>query len=581
MSFIHRVLCADCRRGKAEWSHLTHGIELGDGALSPSLDEKLVTDALSAASLARESKPSVTRAFTRRRALFALTALLLVAAGIILLPRRQNTALADVSRAMAKVKSVHFVGGEEDSRYGRSTMEGWIVGDSKLRYREEGEAWLDDYGDDGKIVVEVNTYSRNPYATIRASDNDERWPMELSLSLFRGHNVLEDARNPLHPSKITSRKATLPDGRRVVVYLISWSTGEATLTVDAKSDLILKIETFKHFDSREVREAIDRIEYNVEIPDSVFRPSIPRGLRVLDLTRSLSPTIARRRQAMMKRLQSDPTAEINWHIPGGHRSSGGVIYRPGLRFEVAGPGEVMVAYLPAVDMYRVVGTVKVFSEDGSYSRFAEDEDIRLPGKPNLHEFEKALMRDGGPGAYCGLEHWNPHWGFRRFLNIGKTPLTVLLDTHRDVYIIKGAAKLLPFGKVYKNQTIAVGDLPGIEAVGDPEKLDWAGLPKREVEIAKAELDVRLRVRQVLSTRDSEGRYLIDGEWVKITNHCDGGYSDGRIRIEPAGIGPTATTLGIKSKRIYVVIGRVKVFPGGRICKNGRISFDGKVLSSEE
>lgn len=544
------------------------------------LRDKLMADAMTAAS-ARRSIPPVPHRFTMRRAYLASAAVLLVVIGIILLPRRQNTALADVTLAMSRVKNVHFVGWEEDSAHGRSTMEGWIAGDSKLRFRTQGDNWLGDYGDDGKTVVEVNTYSQNPYATVRSSGNDERWPMELSLSLFRGHSILEDARNPLHPCTITSRKTALPDGRRVVIHQLGWSTGEATLTVDAKSDLILKIENLKHFDSREVREAIDRIEYNVEIPDSVFRPSIPRGLRVLDLTKSLSPTIAKRRQAEMKRLQSDPTVEITWHIPGGHRSSCGAIYRKGYMFEVAGPGEVMVAYVPALDVYRVIGTVRAFSLDGSYSCFAQDEDVRLPGKPNLHEFEKALMENSSPGAYRGLEHWNPHWGFRRFLNVGNGSLNVLLDTHRDVYIIKGTAKLVPLGIVYQNQTIKTADIPGIEAVSNVKKLDWAGLPKREVEIAKAELDVRLRVRELYNTRDAEGRFLIDGEWVKVTNHCDGGYSDGRIRIEPAGIGPTATTLGINSKRLYVVIGRVKVFPSGEICKNGRISFDGKVISSEE
>ncbi|HET6454897.1 MAG TPA: hypothetical protein VFI02_10865, partial [Armatimonadota bacterium] len=334
------------------------------------LKDKLMADAMTAAASARTQSPSpVPRQLgaqgvwkMRKAYLAAAFALVMVAAGFWFLPRQNGSAaLADVSRAMARVKSVHFVGWGEDSTHGRSTMEGWIVGDSKLRYREEGEAWLDDYGDDGKIVVEVNTYSRNPYATIRASDNDERWPMELSLSLFRGHNVLEDARNPLHPSKITSRKATLPDGRRVVIYQLGWPGQETTLTVDAQSDLILKIESLKHFDEREVREAIDRIEYNVEILDLVFRPSIPRGLRVLDLTKSLSPDIARRRQAEMKRLRSDPSAHITWHIPGGQRSSCGVLYRKGYMFEVAGPGEIMIAYVPALDVYRVIGTVRAFS----------------------------------------------------------------------------------------------------------------------------------------------------------------------------------------------------------------------------
>ena len=541
--------------------------------------DQLMADAMVAAA-ARWSSPPVRRIVTLKRSVFALAAVL-VAIGIILLPHRQNTALADVARAMARVKSVHFVGWAADSTYGRTRIEGWIVGSSKMRMRTEGRNRLEDYGDDGKTVVEVNTWSRNPYATIRSSGNDERWPMELSLSLFRGHNILENARNPLHPCTITSRRTALPDGRRVVICQLGWPGQETTLTVDARSDLILKVENLKHFDEREVREAIDRIEYNLEIPDSVFRPSIPRGMRVLDLTKSLSPAIAKRRQAETKRLRSDPNVEIAWDDPGGNRSSCGAIYRKGYMFEVAGPGEVMIAYVPALDVYRVIGTVRAFSLDGSYSRFAQDEDVRLPGKPNIHEYEKALMENVGPGAYRGVEDSNPRWGFRRFVNVGNGPLTILLDTHRDVFIIKGTAKLLPFGIVYKNQTIKTSDLPGIEAVGDPTKLDWTGLPEREVEIAKAELDVQMRVRELYNTRDAEGRFLIDGERVEVTGRCDGGYTDGRIRIEPAGIGPSATTLGIKSKRVYVVIGRVKVFPSGKICKNGRISFDGEVLSSEE
>ena len=573
MPFIHKMLCPDCRHGAAEWSRLSHEVEqLEDDTLPPSLDEKLVRDAMAAAASARESRLTAARVFTVRRALFALTALLLVAAGIIFFPRRQNTALADVSRAMARVRSVHFVGWETDSAHGRSTMEGWIVGDSKLRYREEGEAWLDDYGDDGKIVVEVNTYSRNPYATIRASDNDERWPMELSLSLFRGHNVLEDARNPLHPSKITSRKATLPDGRKAVIYQIGWSTGEATLTVDAETDLIWKIETLKHFDSREVREAIDRIEYNVEIPDSIFRPSIPRGLRVLDLTKPLSPDIARRRQAEMKRLQIDPGVHITWHIPGGQRSSCGAIYRKGYMFEVAGPGEIMIAYVPALDVYRVIGTVRAFSLDGRYSRYAQDEDVRLPGKPNLHEYEEALMENAGPGAYRGIEDSDPRWGFQRFLNIGKTPLTILLDTHRDVYIIKGKAKLLPFGIVYENQTVKTDAIPDIRAVGDPKKLDWTGLPRSEIEAAKAELDIYFRARELEKARVPGAKPVYSG--TRGGGSC-GSYHHG-LKFHIKFPGPILIQY-LPETNTYRVTGKVEVwYPDGRteVIENADIQAPG-------
>jgi len=590
----HTRSCAECRQNTAIWSPLSREIERLEGEpVPPTLREKLMADAIAAAASTRARQASTPieqggaqRVWRIRKAyLAAAFVVLMVAVGFGLFPyRTANSALAEVARAMSKVKSVHFVAWKAHSTGKRGRIEGWVVGSSKMRIRTESGGAVEDFADDGSTVVEVNTWARPPYATIYRSETSARWPMDISIDLFRGRGLLKQWENPLRPYKMTSREITLTNGRKAVVYELNWPGQKTLLTVDPDSDLIVGLENLKFAGTdQEVREVVERIEYNVEIPDSVFTPAIPKGIPVLDLTRPVPAAVLEWREAEMKRLRADPNVKVFWSAGGGYKSRGGVLYRPGFRIEVAGSGPVMMAYLPEADLYRVVGTARVFSEDGSYSRFVEDQDVRLPGQPQYPKPE--LLLSGGPGSHGGLDEHDPHRGFRRFVNVGNGPLTITFkcewgETQRT-FFVKGTAKLVPFGVVCKNQTIKENDLPDIEAVRDPNKLDWGGLPASEIEVAKAELDVQMRVREIFSTKDAKGRVLIDGERVRITYHCDGTYCSGRVKIVPAGVGPTATTLGIRSKRVYVIIGRVKVFPSGDICENGRVSFSGKVLSSEE
>ncbi len=601
---VHLRRCPGCRVDALEFRRLAAEIKQPvDKTVPSSLRDRVMADANAAASARAEAPASAasrSRAkgvFTVKRALFASAFVIgLVAIGVGLLPRgRENTALADVARAMSKVKSVHYVGWEVGPTGNRIKEEGWIKGSSKARRRREHGDCVQDFADDGKTVVRISNYGESACATISRSRGSEGWPTGLSMDLFRGQSQLRGCQNLFRPYTMTSRQTTLPNGRSAVVYELNWSDDKrrlVVLTVDAHSDLIVGMEGFKGLESgREKTEAIERIEYNVEIPDSVFRPAIPKGARVTDLLTPRPADVVERRKAEKKRLHDDPSAHVIWDVKGGKKSVCSAVFHPSFWFEVTESDGVLVAYVPDRNIYRVVGRARVYSEDGSYSQIVEDGEIRLPGKPQMRANEQVLMRDGGPGAYCGLHHGDPHRGFRRFVNVGDGPLTIVwyndLLLRKYVFAIKGTAKLVPFGTVYRNQTVAEDDVPGhgllgVEATSGLPKLDWGDLPASELKIAKAELDVDMRLSKIHSTRDAEGRVLIDGERVMITGER-GGYYSGRagIGIMAAGIGPTAWILEIESKRVYVIIGTVKVLPSGEICKNGRVSFSGEVLSSEE
>lgn len=603
LMLAHVRLCAPCRQNRAEWLSLSRQIErLEDEPVPSALKDRLITDAVTAAASARArstssspERPRVMEVLKMRKApLAAGLVVILVAIGFWLLPsRRGDFALADVARAMSKVKSVHFVGWKLDSSGNRKKMEGWIKGSSKVRWRTEGAGYVNDAADDGERVVEIWGSGGFQRATIRPSKGSAEWSRQgLSADLFYGHGLLRDLQDTIRPYTVTSRQTALPDGRRVVVYELNRPSDKTLLllTVDRDTDLIVRAEGFKDLESgREKTLAIERIEYNVEIPDSVFRLAIPRGAQVTDLLSPLPAApadVVERREAEKKRLRADPHAHVFLDIGEGRRGSGGTAYHPSFRFEVTEYDGIMVAYVPDRNIYRVVGRARVYSKDGSYSQIAEDEDIRLPGEPQYPE--PVLLLDGGrPGAYCGLKEVHPRNSqFRRFLNVGDGPLTIATKGHmgKRTFFIKGTAKLLPFGTVYRNLTVKENDLPGIEAIRSLPKLDWGSLPASEVEIAKAELDVAMRLDEIMSTRDAEGRVLIDGERVKIKMQAGGGYQAHRgLKFEAAGIGPTACILRIESKdeHKFVIIGTVRVLPSGEICKNGRVSYGGEVISSEE
>lgn len=585
MMRVHLRSCAACREDAREFRTIGKAVRRIEGTPIPeTLKDRIVADAVAhARPLPSPSRmPRIQGVSTMRKAVFA--AVMVVAIGMIglgVIPRgRGNTALADVIRAMSRVKTVHFVGWTMDASGNRSKVEGWVEGSSRYRMRTETGGRAYETADDGRVHVEVGAYDGSPQATISRSADARRHQPRLYVDMFNGKERLASILDQSRPT-VKSHQTSLPNGRKAVVYELEWPRQKTTLQVDPETDLIIGLENRKL--DGEISEKIERIDYDMEIPDSAFVPETPRGARVIDMITPEPPQVTEGRRIAVERLLADPSADVGIQgIPGG--GSAGASYHSGFLFENVGSGELTIGYLTNRNVYRVIGKARVFREDGSYSRFVEDQDVRLPGKPVKPQIpQTVLIRDGKPGEFCHAASYGYGDDFERFVNVGSGPLTIVERDRRngEFIVIKGRAELVPFGIIYENQTVDRWALPDVRNIRDPRKLDWSHLPASEVRSAKAVLDIALRVHRLSASADADGYVTIDGERVKLRGQYDGGYHSGKLSIMPAVKDDPICVMGLESRREYLIFGRAKVLPSGRICKNGRVSFDGEVLSSEE
>ncbi len=397
----HLRLCGRCRLDAAEWRHLACQIgELEDESVPPALRERVHADALTAAASARTHRPSLAVERSRRQGMVTMRRMvvavalagLLTGAALWLFPgRRGDAAMAAVAEAMANVESVHFTGSTLDYGTGkRRPVEGWVKG-RKFRMVTEG---TEDVVDDGERLVTVSTTDDFIAALISPSGDYVALSEGATyLDLFRGGRAFDQLGHGMEvtrwetvvlPDGQTARKATLVSGGRGSVKVV--------LTI-SDTDLLFGID--EYVDGKLV-DSIDRVEYGVEVPDSVFETDIPENAVVTDKTAPPSQASAenwKRVQAAAKRL-SAKGAVITWYTPPGSQAAGGTsgggMYHPGLLLHPLDNNGTIILYTPW-NTYVVFGSVLVEDTKGRLPRrVVTNEEFAGPGPPvKTIEQEKA------------------------------------------------------------------------------------------------------------------------------------------------------------------------------------------------
>ncbi|MBP6963724.1 MAG: hypothetical protein KBC96_04885 [Armatimonadetes bacterium] len=588
LNFYERLLmaahvksCASCRQNMAEWSGLSRDIERLEGEpVPPALRERVMADAMTAAASAQARDASESRSpraqgvFVMKRALLvAAFAVVLVAVGFWLLPGENGDfALADMAQAMTKVQSVHFTGFSIDGSGRRQPVEGWVKGASKIRIRVNG---IRDVADDGKRLVAIER-DYLPKVTIRSTGSLQGLARGMTyLDLFSGPGALRSA-VVANGAEIIGEKKETAAGREVLVTELQGDAGaRMCVFTDLSTNLLVRSETYDPAGT--LIECIERVEYDVPVNDSLFVLAIPDDLPVLDMISPSPEEILDDREAEFKRLQADPNASMLFfqdHSPAKRLGSCGSSFHPDFQFEMFGPGLVSIHYLADKNMYRVLGKVRAHSlKDGWRSDMVEDGYIRLAGEPQV---EDVLMLDGKVGDYCKADR-----GVYRIENIGPGPATVTWHEVKKAFVIRGRATVLPTGRAYTNGVVELDIDHGhdiAEYVTSGGKLDWGNLPHSEIESMKADIDVAVRLARIEAAANGDGFGRIDGTEVTAM-YGVGSQADG-IKFSPAGPGRQIWVLYTQSTRQYHVLGRCRIDPGGAIVKNGIVSYDGKVLSSE-
>ena len=278
-AFMHKMLCATCRRSTREWTRLSRGIErLEDDTFPPSLDKKLLADAMTASARARQTSPIRSRAseaFTMRRFKYAAgLVVILLLVGAFLFPRmRGNAAIADAMQAMAQVKTCHFTGTMQSENGDRAEIEGWFKAPDRLHVHNGSSH--ESYLLDGKeIIIEKDK------VTISKNDTDVQ-------SIFVGGLFRRAMSLYQYFDKVDVKKDVLPNGHEALVITTHekqrYYEGTAVFTIDRATDLMVSIREYNK--QGELTTELDSFEYDVPIPDSVFKVEIPDSLPVTDNTK--------------------------------------------------------------------------------------------------------------------------------------------------------------------------------------------------------------------------------------------------------------------------------------------------------
>jgi outer membrane lipoprotein-sorting protein len=307
--------------------------------------------------------------FSWRRAVGAAAFVVaLVTSGVWLLPERQSIALADVARAMASVQSAHLVGWRVDGSTGEQrAFEVWVKGPSKLRWWVEGGQ---DVADDGERLVLVSSPSSAGWPTIA-----EICPSGELQGIGEGMTYLDLFQGPLMVQRALEgggtrvrewTPVTLADGREGVELVLSVpgcpENGVQLMTVDVDTELLVQWEFYNS--EGDIWEKVERIDYDMALPDSIFAVEIPEDALVIDQLAPTSPELRAEREAMAEQLYSDPGAHQACQF-GGPGGTGGSGYHTDLRFTCLDRDGIIVYYLSEDNTYYVIGTALVHMADGS------------------------------------------------------------------------------------------------------------------------------------------------------------------------------------------------------------------------
>lgn len=609
--FFHLLFCISCRRTRAEWTRLSPSIRrLEDVPVPRSLRDKLLADAMATVKPTQEAshEPQHSRiweASKMKRLAIALSCAAVLILALLLFPtRKQNSAFAAVSRAMSGVKSIHFSGQGIENGV-KHHIEAWVENPSKIRMRIDGQ--------NDQIVTEDRSVVITSNQILVKPLGEQLKGSSAFLKYFDGDfwRSSESSQN----GKISVQKLRRQDGRFDTVFTsigaVKQIAGEDKLviTVNGDSNRVTRIQQYNAKNALVVE--IDRIEYDIPIPDSVFHPKFPKSIPVIDLAAPVSTKEKTYRESEYKRLASDENAILISHTS---ENAGGSnwtpIFHPGYVFESMDNGEFSVFYLADKDVYRVIGTAKVY--DGKYgtgfATVVRDKEIKIPRQARLVE---TLISHAKPGEYRGLSTdmpnpsvlagkspGDPQIGAFRFVNIGPGLLTIKWNRIKKQYVIEGKAKLLPFGDVYKDQVLSTTDgYKSCELITRAASLsqpDLGNIPAYEVEIMKAELTRQIAVmnldrsdwywpeRGVMSLEMTPAGSELPGPKAEVGFPAkridDGASADLRFQA----VGPTRETdiVNDRAKREFKIIGNLKLLPSGKIVRNGVVTYDGKIMSSE-
>ena len=433
----------------------------------------------------------IKEAFTMRRTLFGFGVLVVLAAvGIGVWPRqRGNTALAQVARAMENVKSAHIVmfRFDPDTRE-RHLADIWIKAPSKYRMRDR----FGEEADDGKRSVRIATCNGVTTATIGPSKG--RSDLEQSippLSFFNGEEAVRRFLADGVFGVVDERPTELPDGGKgKTIVLESRSGYKVLLTIDDATGRLARLERYQH-DSLD--DGIERVDYDMDLPDSMFEPQIPKNALVLDTLTPASPNLKTKRRAIGRRLEA-LGADHTCTMDGSCKFGSG--YHSGIRFITEGKTDIY--YLPQSNTYYVLGKALVTdSKRPGFKLVVEDGEFSASYKPDIPQW-KVMIRIDKVGDFRAIPE--DYWRITRIQNIGNGSLTITKHKATGDLTIQGKAKLLPLGVVYQNQVIEEKDLDLPDRTLEPEKMDFGSLPPSEIKIMKANIDDHNRYQRRESVR---------------------------------------------------------------------------------
>jgi hypothetical protein len=434
-----------------------------------------------------------------RRALPAAAfVVVLVAIGSWLLPQPHSIALADVARAMANVQSAHFVVWTGQQPVG----EVWVKGPDKCLMRAEGRL---DAADDGQRTISIERRGGPQLLAIVQPPRSMPGLGELSegmtyLDWLSGpgltHSVLEIGGAKM----IWTEEVALPDGRRAVNVTLAVPTPsgptpeEMVITVDPDTDLVIAWERFIAWERPGEGHGglrVDRIDYDVEVPDSLFSLDIPTDAVVVDLLTPPSDGLTAKGQALAKEAEA-MGADVIFNGGPDHSYGGscGTSHHTNLRFQFLDRNATSIYYLPERNTYCVAGRVLVLTSDSSgFSQVVEDDEfvpLALPDStpdqmiakaesalsPEIRAerdaWEKQLRAAGavalskvdGGMATCGTGY-HPGMFFR---SADKSGFRLYYFPDRNIYYVMG--KALVWGADFEEVVEDAECLPA----GEPDRL---------------------------------------------------------------------------------------------------------------
>jgi hypothetical protein len=307
--------------------------------------------------------------------------------------RRGDAALAAVAEAMAHVRSAHFVGWDphHGPSGGRDRIEGWFEPRRACETEGKGAFQIVTHLEENR-AVEIRSENGITEVTINPL------PPELADSLKQRQGFLralplmwpqaaEDELQRAGARVTRSERTRLHDGRSALVVDLTAGQRTRRLTVDEATNLVTRVQEYR---GGALQGAIEKIEYNVDIPAKVFEVSVPKGAFVVD-----NLTSPPEEPAAEGKVPAPAKPTEQYQILSATKGSAGASctgpFHAHLRFEVVSDDEVTIAYIPKTNAYRVTGEVRVLGM--GLNMVVKNAEIIAPRPPDVtpeqYEVERA------------------------------------------------------------------------------------------------------------------------------------------------------------------------------------------------